>query len=162
VTDLVRRCPRLDPHWLSVWLLFQPLSIVRVFGTNCGLNEETVWLIWLASLRGALSVMQAWRFERLSFDPFPLLQDGFIAPEVDVRLRDVVRALVVALMIVMIDKGSEIFRQTALRAQAHANDTQRRAQARVLESQKIIKACGGECGGEKNQNLLNHCYEAIF
>ena len=95
--------------------------------------------------------MQAWRFERLSFGPFPLLQDGFIAPEVDVRLRDVVRALVVALMIVMIDKGSEIFRQTALRAQAHANDTQRRAQARVLESQKIIKTCGGECGGEKTK-----------
>jgi hypothetical protein len=150
VTDLVRRCPRLDPHWLSVWLLFQPLSIVRVFGTNCGLNEETVWLIWLASLRGALSVMQAWRFERLSFGPFPLLQDGFIAPEVDVRLRDVVRALVVALMIVMIDKGSEIFRQTALRAQAHANDTQPRVcKCACLKVKKQSRPVGANVEAKK-------------
>ncbi len=41
--------------------------------------------------------MQASRFERLSFDPFPLLQDGFVSPEVDVRRCDVVQALVVAL-----------------------------------------------------------------
>jgi len=36
--------------------------------------------------------------------------------------------------------------------------TRRRAQARVFESQKIIKACGGE----KNQNIFNHCYKTIF
>jgi hypothetical protein len=49
------------------------LSVVRVFGTNGSLNKERVWLIWLVALCGALSVMQAPRFERLSFDPFALL-----------------------------------------------------------------------------------------
>ena len=49
--------------------------------------------------------MQASRFEYLSFDPFPLLQDGFVSPEVDVRRRDVVQALVEALMVVMVDEG---------------------------------------------------------
>ena len=49
--------------------------------------------------------MQASRFECLSFDPFPLLQDGFVTPEVDVRRRDVVQALVVALMVVVVDEG---------------------------------------------------------
>jgi hypothetical protein len=49
--------------------------------------------------------MQASRFECLSFDPFTLLQDGFISPEVDVRRRDVVQALVEALMVVMVDEG---------------------------------------------------------
>ena len=52
--------------------------------------------------------MQAWRFERLSFDPFPLLQDGFVSPEVDVRRCDVVQALVVALMVVVIDEGFDL------------------------------------------------------
>ena len=47
--------------------------------------------------------MQASRFEGLSFDPFPLLQDGFVTAEVDVRRCDVIKALVVALMIVLID-----------------------------------------------------------
>jgi hypothetical protein len=49
------------------------LSVVRVFGTNGSLNKERVWLIWLVALCGALSVMKAPRFERLSFDPFALL-----------------------------------------------------------------------------------------
>ena len=39
-------------------------------------------------------------------------------PEVNVGGRDVVDALVVALMIVMIDKGFEFIRQTTSRAQA--------------------------------------------
>ena len=52
--------------------------------------------------------MQASRFERLSFDPFPLLQNGFVAPEVDVRRCDVVQALVVALMVVVIDEGFDL------------------------------------------------------
>ncbi|MFT5742866.1 MAG: hypothetical protein ACI86S_000928 [Paracoccaceae bacterium] len=48
------------------------VSVVRVLGTNGGLNGESVWLIWLVALCGALSVMQAACFDRLSFDPFPL------------------------------------------------------------------------------------------
>jgi hypothetical protein len=79
-----------------------------------------------------------------------LLQDGFIAPEVDVRLRDVVRALVVALMIVMIDKGSEIFRQTALRAQAHANDTQPRVcKCACLKVKKQSRPVGANVEAKK-------------
>jgi len=31
--------------------------------------------------------MQASRFERLLFDPFPLFQNGFVAPEVDIGFR---------------------------------------------------------------------------
>jgi hypothetical protein len=49
------------------------LSVIRVFGTNGGINKERVQLIWLVSLCGALAVMQAARFERLSFGPFSLL-----------------------------------------------------------------------------------------
>ena len=49
--------------------------------------------------------MQASRFECLSFDPFPLLQDGFIAAKVDVGGCDVVQALVVSLVVVVIDEG---------------------------------------------------------
>jgi len=54
--------------------------------------------------------MQAARFKYLSFDPFPLLQDGFVSPKVDVRRRDVVQARVVALMVVVVYKrlGSEL------------------------------------------------------
>jgi hypothetical protein len=49
--------------------------------------------------------MQASRFERLSFDPFSLFQNGFVTTEVDICGRDVVQALVIALVIVVIDKG---------------------------------------------------------
>ena len=45
-------------------------------------------------------------------DLFPFSENGFVAPEVDVGGRVVVDALVVALMIVMIDKGLEITGQT--------------------------------------------------
>ena len=48
------------------------VSVVRVFGTKGGLNQERVWLIWLIVLCGALAVMQAARFECLLFDPFAL------------------------------------------------------------------------------------------
>ena len=49
------------------------------------------------------------------------------SPRVDACWCDVAQALVVAMMIVVIDKGLEFIRQTASRAQAHANDTQPRA-----------------------------------
>lgn len=88
------------------------MSVVRVFGTKGWLNQEKVRHIWLAALCGALAVMQASRFERLSFDPFPLLQNGFVASEVDVGGCDVVQPLMVALMVVVVveclDLGFEI------------------------------------------------------
>ena len=52
--------------------------------------------------------MQASRFERLSFDPFPLLQNGFVAAEVDIGRCDVVDALVIALMVVVIDEDFDL------------------------------------------------------
>jgi len=59
-------------------------------------------------------------------DLFPFSENGFVTPEVDVGQCDVVDALVISLMIVVINKGVEFIRQTASRAQAHANDTQPR------------------------------------
>jgi Flp pilus assembly protein TadB len=48
------------------------VSDVSAYGSKVGLSYESVWLIWLVSLCGALAVMQAACFERLSFDHFPL------------------------------------------------------------------------------------------
>ena len=42
-------------------------------------------------------MMQASRFERLSFDPFPLFQNGLVAAEVDVGGCDVAQVFAVAL-----------------------------------------------------------------
>jgi len=50
--------------------------------------------------------------DRLFLDLFPFSENGFVTSEVDVGGRVVVDALVVALMIVMIDKGLEITGQT--------------------------------------------------
>lgn len=52
--------------------------------------------------------MQVSRFKRPSFDPFPFLQDCFIAPEVDVGRYDVVQAFVVSLMVVVAHKGGDV------------------------------------------------------
>ena len=52
--------------------------------------------------------MQAPRFEYFSFDPFALFENGFVAAEVDVGWRDVVQALVEALMVVVIDEGCDL------------------------------------------------------
>ena len=61
------------------------------------LRESSAHLVGCIMRRAA--VMQASRFECLSFDPFPLLQNGFIAAEVDVGGCDVVQALMVALVV---------------------------------------------------------------
>ena len=52
--------------------------------------------------------MQASRFECLSFDPFALFQNGFVAAEVDVSGCDVVDALMIALMVVVVDEGFDL------------------------------------------------------
>ena len=53
-------------------------------------------------------MMQESCFGRLSFDPFALLQNGFVTSEVAVRWREVVQALVEALMVVVIDEGFDL------------------------------------------------------
>lgn len=62
----------------------------------------------MVALCDALTVMQSARFERLSFDPFSLLQNGFVTSEVDIRWHDVVQALVVALEIATIDERLDL------------------------------------------------------
>lgn len=44
----------------------------------------------------------------LFFDLFPFSEDGFVAAEVDVCGRDVVQALVVALIIVVLDECANL------------------------------------------------------
>ena len=48
---------------------------------------------------------QASHFEGLSFDPFSLLYNDFVAPEVDLAERDAVQALFVALVVLVVDEG---------------------------------------------------------
>ena len=53
-------------------------------------------------LDGELAVLQAPIFDSLSFDPFALLDDGLCPAEVGIGGRDVVHALVIALIVVML------------------------------------------------------------
>ena len=48
---------------------------------------------------------QASRFDSLSFDPFSLSQDGLAAPVVDIGRGEVLQALVIAPVVVVVDKG---------------------------------------------------------
>ena len=51
---------------------------------------------------------QASRFDGLSFDPFALFQNGLAAAEVVIGRGEVLQALVVAPVVVMIDKGIDL------------------------------------------------------
>ena len=51
---------------------------------------------------------QASRFDGFSFDPFSLFQNGFAPPEVDVSVREVLQAFVVATVIVVLDEGFDL------------------------------------------------------
>lgn len=53
-------------------------------------------------------MMQAPRFKCLSFDPVPLLHNGFVVSKVDVGGCDVAQGLVVALVIIMIYTGLDL------------------------------------------------------
>lgn len=53
-------------------------------------------------------MLQAPRFECLSFDPFGLLENVVVTPEVAVSGCNVVVAFVVALMTVVIDEGFDL------------------------------------------------------
>ena len=53
-------------------------------------------------------MLQAALADCLAFDLLPFPQNGFVAPEVDVRRCDVVQALVVALVVVILDKSPDL------------------------------------------------------
>ena len=53
-------------------------------------------------------VLQAATGDGLSFDPFPFEEDGLGASEVDVGGGEIVEALVVAGMVVALDKGAHL------------------------------------------------------
>ena len=58
-------------------------------------------------LCGELAVLQAPMLDGPAFDPFALFDDGCGPAEVGVGWCDVIQALVVALVIVMLDKGAD-------------------------------------------------------
>ena len=62
------------------------------------------WLI----LCGDFAVLQAPIFDSLSFDPFSLFDDGLCPAEVGVCRCDVVKALVIALMVVVFDERLDL------------------------------------------------------
>ena len=51
---------------------------------------------------------QAPRFDGLSFDPFPLFQNGLPAPEADISGREVLQTPMIALVIAVIDEGIDL------------------------------------------------------
>jgi hypothetical protein len=59
-------------------------------------------------LGGFSLVLHSSVFDGLSFDPFALKQDGLAAPEVDVGRRQVLQALMVAVMIIVIDEAVDV------------------------------------------------------
>jgi len=57
---------------------------------------------------GLQPVLQAASSNGLSLDPFSIGQDGWAASEVNVGRGEIVDALVVAAMVVVIDKGRDL------------------------------------------------------
>ena len=57
---------------------------------------------------GLQPVLQAAVGDSLSLDPFSFCQDGWTASEVDVGRGEIVDALVVAAVVVVIDKGRDL------------------------------------------------------
>ena len=53
-------------------------------------------------------MLQSALFDGLAFDPLALEQDGLAASEVDVSRRQVLQALMVAVMIVVIDEAIDL------------------------------------------------------
>ena len=58
-------------------------------------------------------MLQAAVFDCLFLDPFPLSENGSVAPEVDVGRCDVVQALVVTLVVITIDECPDLSFQIA-------------------------------------------------
>ncbi len=64
-------------------------------------------------LRGGIAMLQAPVLYGLPFDPFSFQQDGLSPTEVGVGGRDVVQALVIALVIVVLDEGLDLSLEVA-------------------------------------------------
>ena len=53
-------------------------------------------------------MLHAAAFDCLSFDPFPVSKNGFVAAEVDISWSDVGQALVVSLITVVVEEGPDL------------------------------------------------------
>ena len=62
-------------------------------------------------LSDGFAVLQPSFLDSLSFDPFSSFDDGLGPSEVDVGWRDIVEALVVALVIIVIDEAPDLLLQ---------------------------------------------------
>src|SRR5437868_10214634 len=67
-----------------------------------------LWLIGLVKSGGLQPVLQAAISNGLSLDPFSFGQDGWAASEVDVGPGEIVDALVIAAVVVVVDKGRDL------------------------------------------------------
>ena len=70
-------------------------------------------------LRGLSTMQQVSVCDGLSFDPFPLHEDGLAAPEVDVGRREVTQALAVTQVIVVGDEGADPYEDVVQGAKRH-------------------------------------------
>ena len=59
-------------------------------------------------LCGVIAVLQAPGLQCVSLDPFPFQQDGLATTEVDIGRRQVVQALMVAVMVVVADEVADL------------------------------------------------------
>jgi hypothetical protein len=56
--------------------LCPPLSVVRTFSAEWGVDYRSVGLVWGSVLGGEFAVLQAPMFDGLSLDPFSSFDDG--------------------------------------------------------------------------------------
>lgn len=74
------------------------ISVIVVFGNKGSLIHDSIRPIWLVTLCGELAVLQAPAFERILFDPFALVNNGWRADKVGVCWREVVKASVIVVV----------------------------------------------------------------
>jgi hypothetical protein len=71
-------------------ILHISVSVVRLFGTACGLQAREFWLVWLVMLCGLRIVAQAAIGDGLSLNPFAFEEDAIFqrpVPALDLPLR---------------------------------------------------------------------------
>ena len=82
-------------------------------------------------------------FDGLLFDPFSLLQDGLAAPEVDVGRHEFLQALVVAPMVVMLDKSVDLLPEIAWEVVVFHQDVVLQGLVPSIARQAIAKQSAG-------------------